>query len=125
MLPEALEVMKSLGFTYKTSLFWHKTGRMGLGYWFRGEVEILLFGIKGKVKAFKCQLPNHVEAPVGEHSEKPEIFREIIEKATANMSPRYLELFARKEVPGWRCLGRDIDNRDIRDSLASLGEVSI
>ena len=120
MLPEALEVMKALGYSYKTAVFWHKTGRNGLGYWFRGEVEILLFGVKGKVKAFRCQLPNHVEAPVGKHSEKPEIFREIIEKATASMNPRYLELFARKQTPNWVSVGYDIDGKDIRQALAEL-----
>jgi len=112
MLPEALQTMKAWGFKYKTKITWHKTGRLGLGYWFRGEVEELLFGVRGKVKAFRCQLPNFIEAPVREHSEKPEGFRQMIEVSTALTipEPKRIELFARKRVPGWDAWGDQVDD---------------
>lgn len=112
MLPEALQVMKAWGFRYKTLIAWHKTGRRGLGYWFRGEVEVLLFGVRGKVKAFRCQMPNFIEAPVLGHSEKPEEFRRLIEAATGLTiaHPRRIELFARKRVDGWDSWGDQVES---------------
>lgn len=110
MLPEAIDVMRVWGFQYKTKITWHKTGRLGLGYWFRGEIEELLFGVRGKVKAFRSSLPNFIETRVLSHSEKPEEFRRLIETATARTieNPRRIELFARKRVPGWDAWGNEI-----------------
>ncbi|HBV97753.1 MAG TPA: DNA methyltransferase [Desulfotomaculum sp.] len=112
MLKEGLQVMQAWGFNYKTKITWRKTGRLGLGYWFRGEIEELLFGVRGKIKAFRCQLPNFVEHPVLAHSEKPEIFREIIETATARTmeNRKRIELFARRRVPGWNAWGNEIES---------------
>lgn len=125
MLQEALIVMKEWGFKYKTAIFWRKIGRLGLGYWFRGEIEYLLFGVHGKVKAFRCQLPNFLEAPVLGHSEKPEEFRKLIEVATSRTieTPRRIELFARRRVPGWDAIGNAIDGIDIRCQLEDLVKV--
>jgi len=47
-LKEALEVIESWGFKYKTCAVWDKEW-IGMGYWFRGQHELLLVGIKGKV----------------------------------------------------------------------------
>ena len=58
LLPEALELMKTWGFKYKTAIFWRKIMSLGMGFWFRGQVEMLLLGIKGKIKAFRCQKAN-------------------------------------------------------------------
>jgi N6-adenosine-specific RNA methylase IME4 len=111
MLPDALYVMQAWGYKYKTKITWHKTGRVGLGYWFRGEVEELLFGIRGKVPAFRCQAPNFIETPVLGYSEKPEEFRKLIERATKWMEDRrMIELFARKKVPGWDAWGLDVES---------------
>ena len=46
-LREALKVMKSWGFEYKTHAIWDKEW-IGMGYWFRGQHELLLVGTKGK-----------------------------------------------------------------------------
>lgn len=120
LLPEALLVMSSWGYKYKTALFWWKIMSLGMGYWFRGQVEILLMGVKGKVKAFRCQKRNIFQIKVGKHSEKPEEFRKLIEEATKNMPDRkMIELFARKQVDEWDSIGNDIDGQDIRDILLS------
>ena len=106
LLEDALSVMRAWGYNYKAKITWHKTGRLGLGFWYRGEVEELLFGIKGKVKAFRSSLPNHIETPVLGHSEKPEEFRQLIEKSTISIpNPRRIELFARTRVEGWTAWG--------------------
>lgn len=47
-LNEAIEVMSSWGFDYRTCMVWDKE-IIGMGYWFRGQHELLLVGVKGKM----------------------------------------------------------------------------
>jgi len=47
-LPEALAVMEAWGFSFKTSAVWDKV-KLGMGYWFRGQHELLLVGVRGRV----------------------------------------------------------------------------
>lgn len=113
LLPDGFEVMKAWGYKYKTMLTWHKTGRLGLGFWFRGHTEHLLFGVKGKVKAFRLSEENFHETAVLKHSEKPEYFRGLIERATAKIdNPRRIELFARTRVEGWTAWGLEVDKNE-------------
>lgn len=109
MMPEAFQVMHTWGFKYKTMITWRKVMSLGMGYWWRGQTEHLLFGVKGKVKAFRMQEKNFIEHKVGRHSEKPAVFRELIERATVHM-PDKLEMFARVESPGWEVFGNEVDN---------------
>ena len=80
-----------------------------MGYWYRGQTEHLLFGVKGKVKAFRMQECNFIQAKVLRHSEKPAAFRELIERSTPDM-PDKLEMFARTETPGWDVYGNEVTN---------------
>lgn len=112
MKEDAMTLLKAWGYKYKTTIYWHKggkdgkPGRLGMGYWFRGEVEELLFGIRGNVKPFRTSIRNHISHPALAHSEKPECFRHLVEKVTtaANLLTR-LEMFARKRVDGWDAWG--------------------
>ncbi|HTM72238.1 MAG TPA: MT-A70 family methyltransferase, partial [Pseudolabrys sp.] len=85
MLPQAIEVMAAWGFTYKSLITWVKD-RPGTGYWIRNRVELLLIGTRGNVPApVPGEQPEQViEAPRGRHSEKPEVFAEIIERLFPN-----------------------------------------
>jgi N6-adenosine-specific RNA methylase IME4 len=107
MLPEALEVLNSWGFKYKTSLFWNKTPYLGMGYWFRNNVEILLVGVKGKVKAFGSNQANIIHYKVRQHSSKPPQFYTIIE--SLGLQPK-VELFARTRRQGWDVWGNQVPN---------------
>lgn len=109
MLPDAMKVLEAWRFKYKTKIVWHKILRKGLGYWFRVETEDLLVAVRGPVRAFRCQLPNFVEHEPGRHSEKPAVFRELIETATANMQNRAkIELFCRGlPAPSWTGWGNE------------------
>lgn len=81
MLPHALLVMAAWGFDYKSHHVWHKD-RTGTGYWNRNSHELLLIGTRGSVPAPApgTQWDSVIDAPVGEHSEKPEIFLRMIEE---------------------------------------------
>lgn len=113
MLLEAFEVMKAWGYKYKTMITWHKLlpkGKLGLGYWFRGEVELLLFGIHRRVPAFRSRLRNHIESVSPGHSKKPKEVYALIEAAGAP-EPR-IELFAAEERIGWNCWGLEVRGCD-------------
>ena len=95
-LLEALEVMKAWGFNYKTQAIWDK-GWVGMGYWFRGQHELLLVGVKGK---FSPPIPTLRESSVyrenkSKHSKKPLYFKELLDKQFPGKTK--LEMFARPE----------------------------
>ena len=78
-LPEALEVLTAWGFEYRTSMVWVKT-QIGMGYYARGQHEILLIGARGSLPVPKAENrpPSVLEAPRAAHSAKPAAFREVI-----------------------------------------------
>jgi N6-adenosine-specific RNA methylase IME4 len=107
MLPEAIDVMRAWGFTYRSHLIWIKD-RIGTGYWCRNRHEILLIGSKGTVPAPAPgeQPQSALEAAVGQHSEKPARFAELIKQ----LFPRApcIELFARSPRSGWDTCGNEV-----------------
>jgi len=104
MLPDALRVMDAWDFQYKSHCVWAKD-RIGTGYWFRNQHEILLVGTRGNVPApaMGTQVESLIDAPVGRHSEKPDQFYELIERYFPNL-PK-IELNARAVRPGWDAWG--------------------
>lgn len=118
LIQYGFQVLDAWGYKYKTMIVWRKTMSWGMGFWFRGQCELCLLGIKGKVKPFRYQKANFIQAKVGKHSEKPQEFYDFIEPVCVN--PK-LELFATKPREGWDCLGLEIDGNDICDIL-SKGE---
>jgi len=105
-LIEAIEVMSSWGFSYKTCMVWVKD-KIGMGYYARQQHEILLIGTKGNPGTpDPSSRPSSVfEAPRGRHSEKPAIIFELIQAMFPNR--RYLELFSRKQREGWESWGNE------------------
>ena len=106
-LEESIAVLNAWGFKYRTCAVWDKE-RKGMGYWFRIQHELLLVGVRGN---FRTPDPANrfdsvIRAPRAEHSKKPAIVHEMIEK----MFPgeRYVELFAREERPGWAVWGNEV-----------------
>jgi len=108
MQREALDVAEAWGFTPKTELVWKKitkTGKrwFGMGHYLRAEHEVCLVCVRGQVKPALRNVRTMFEAPAGRHSAKPDAFYEIVEKLVPG-GP-YVELFARRQRPGWACLG--------------------
>jgi N6-adenosine-specific RNA methylase IME4 len=99
-LPDAFAVMAAWGFTYKTYLVWVKP-QMGMGNYFRVSTELVLFGVKGGMRTQHFSLMNWFQVKRGAHSAKPEVFTDLVMKASP---PPYLELFARcrqgEQLPG-------------------------
>lgn len=106
LLLEGLKVMEAWGFEYKTNIVWHKIRKdggpdgRGVGFYFRNTTEIILFGVRGKLRTLepgRTQV-NIIRSQKREHSRKPDELYNIIE----NCSPApYLELFARGTRHNW------------------------
>lgn len=117
-LPDALEVIKRWGFTYRTVAFvWVKTNAdgspfMGLGYYTRQNAEVCLLAIRGHrrtaaspLRRVAADVRSVILAPRREHSRKPD---EQYERIRRLFGPdvRRIELFARPpHQPGWDVWG--------------------
>ena len=114
-LPAALEVTKAIGFRYITMVTWAKD-RSGLGQYFRGQTEHMLFAVRGKgynTKTERKDLSTLITAPrTKEHSRKPEESYELIE---ARSEGPYLEMFARGTArPGWDIWGHEAITEEVQ-----------
>lgn len=109
MLEHALSVMRSWDFTYKSQAIWVKD-KVGTGYWFRNQHELLLVGTRGNIPAPApgTQWRSVIEAPVGKHSAKPPEVRAMIEELFPTL-PR-IELFAREKVANWDAWGDEVES---------------
>lgn len=115
---EAVDLIRAWDFIPVTTIPWIKTNRdgsiyCGIGFWFQSCCEYLLIGRRGhlrkaksaatrglligKDRQFYCTKPS-------KHSTKPESLQDWIED---RWQGPYLELFARRERPGWTCWGHD------------------
>jgi N6-adenosine-specific RNA methylase IME4 len=78
--------------------------QIGLGNYFRHAHESLLFCTRGKAPSKIKNAPSVIFAPREEHSKKPWIVQSILEHMS---QPPGIELFARRDRPGWVCWGND------------------
>jgi len=106
-LYESLQVMDAWGFNYRSCAIWDK-GKMGMGYWFRIQHEILLVGIRGVFSPPTTD--NRVRSVFnlhrGKHSEKPALFYKTIESMFPDS--KKIELFARGVArDGWSVWGNE------------------
>lgn len=115
LLPQGLEVLKCWGFQYKTNLIWHKVRKdggpdgRGVGFYFRNTTEMVLFGIKGKLRTLapgRSQV-NIIRTQKREHSRKPDELYGIIEECSPGP---YLELFARGTRKNWDQWGNEVED---------------
>ena len=123
LMQEALCVMNSWGFEYKTVAFtWIKRNKVadslfwGMGNWTRSNPEFCLLGLKGKPRRISASVHSVIYSPIQGHSVKPAETRDRIVNLLGDI-PR-VELFARQPIDGWTSIGNDIDGRDIREVLS-------
>lgn len=107
-IQEALDVMKNWGFVYKSQFVWDKE-IIGMGYWVRGQHELLLIGTKGWFPPPEPEdrYSSVIREKRTEHSKKPDIVYEMIEKMFPD--EKYLELFARQQYNcNWTIWGNEL-----------------
>lgn len=107
LLPEALRVMDSWGFRYRSAAIWDKQ-RLGMGFWFRIQHENLLVGTQGNPLAVPepARVRSIFSEPWAGHSIKPRTVYEWIERAFPGTQK--LEMYARQARPGWAVWGNEI-----------------
>ena len=110
-LEEALRVVNAWGFVYKTHAAWDKE-LIGMGYWFRGQHELLLVATRGKVspppQGLRCG--SVIRHRRSRHSAKPPEVRDMIAEWFPNA--RRLEMFAREHPEGWTVWGNEVEAND-------------
>ena len=112
LVPEAFEVLRAWGFTYKAMIVWHKIRKdggsdgRGVGFYFRNVTETILFGVRGNLRTFAPgrRQVNLIASRKREHSRKPDELYPIVEACSPGP---YLELFARYPRPGWSAWGNE------------------
>jgi N6-adenosine-specific RNA methylase IME4 len=118
LIAEGLDVLNAWGFTYKTNIIWYKIRKdggpdgRGVGFYFRNVTEIVLFGVKGRLRTLdpgRSQV-NIIPSRKREHSRKPDELYEIIEACSPGP---YLEMFARGTRENWATWGHEADSYEI------------
>lgn len=103
-LPKAFRLIDEWGFRYITCLTWVKPS-IGMGNYFRGSTEQVLFAVKGSQPLKRRDVGTHFEAPRGDrHSAKPDEFYKLVE--SCSYAP-YIDIFGRKGRDGWSVWGEN------------------
>lgn len=103
-LPKAFRLIEAWGFRYITCLTWVKPS-FGMGNYFRGSTEQVLFCVKGSQLLKRKDVGTHFEAPRGDrHSAKPDEFYKLVE--SCSYAP-FIDIFGRKGREGWAVWGEN------------------
>jgi N6-adenosine-specific RNA methylase IME4 len=114
-LPASFSVVEAWGFEYKQMIVWHKSvnGSPFVTHIAPSHAEFLLVAVVGSPTR-TGQFPSSVvPVPSGcggggrRHSEKPDVFGDLIEAASPGP---YLEMFARRQRLGWDTWGNEALN---------------
>jgi N6-adenosine-specific RNA methylase IME4 len=109
LLPEALQVMRAWGFTYKTNRAWIKHKGPTIGWFSNSKHELLLVGVKPETPHPLIKYDSIFEYEPSKHSKKPiEVYREIQQMYPGPLDKTfYLEWFARETPEGWESWGNE------------------
>jgi len=102
-LPDALRILKGWGFKYQCLMTWIKNVGFTPYSWMY-STEHILFGSKGTLKLLELGIRLDFNAKVQEHSRKPDIFYEIVRKASPE--PR-IDVFSREKREGFDQFGNE------------------
>ena len=146
LIRDGLDVLEAWGYHVNGTAVWVKTkldgsvSNMGLRRPFKASHEIALIGVKNGFtkKMVSMNEPSVVidkrihnwerkTSSVPTHSRKTELFYDALERIYPNANK--LELFARRDRPGWTCCGNELpalgdrpDKEDIRASIERLSK---
>ena len=123
----ALDVIAAWGFEHKTTAFtWVKQNRseygmfMGQGYWTRANPESCWLATRGSPSRLNADVRQLIIARIEEHSRKPDEVYSRVERLVAGP---YLELYARRQRPGWTTWGNEIPAPAIVQPLPQIAEL--
>lgn len=99
----SFEILDKWGFRDVAILTWVKD-RMGLGTWLRSQSEFCIMAVKGTPKVNLTNETTVLNAPMREHSRKPDEFYSMVDSLSIG---RKLEYFSREKREGWEIYGND------------------
>jgi len=104
-LPKGFDLIERWGFRYITALTWVKP-HFGMGNYFRGQTEHVLFGVKGSQPLKRKDVGTAFHWPRGPqgHSSKPMEFYQMVESCSPGP---YLEMFSRCDRADWFAWGEN------------------
>ena len=105
LLKDGIALLEAWRAEYMTALIWVKDGNYGTGFYVRTRAELLLIGVRPKSRPWLNKPDQVITAPRGRHSEKPPVHDLV---AAAVGDGPFLEMFARRLVPGWTVIGNEI-----------------
>jgi len=107
LLEDCFKVISAWGFKYKTSFVWDKV-KHNMGHYNSVRHEFLLICTRGSCTPDVLKLYDSVQVVerTNIHSQKPEIFREIID--TIYPIGKRIELFSRVKIDNWERFGNEL-----------------
>jgi N6-adenosine-specific RNA methylase IME4 len=117
LLTDGLLVMHEWGFVQKTTFVWVKMAKeqyvagfasqpamaFGMGRYFRAAHELCLIGTCGSMMPANRAQRSVIMHPALKHSAKPEELQDSLDLMYP--TAQKLEMFARRDRPGWTCTG--------------------
>jgi N6-adenosine-specific RNA methylase IME4 len=101
----SFDLLDSWGFRDVAILTWVKD-RMGLGAWLRSQSEYCIMAVKGKPLISLTNQTTVLQAPMREHSRKPDEFYSMVDELCVG---RKLDYFSREQRDGWLTYGNDLE----------------
>ena len=102
-MPDAFALLRAWGFEHKMVVTWVKD-RFGTGRWLRSKSEFCIMAVKGSPKVDLTNQTTVIDAPMREHSRKPDAFYALVDSLCVG---RKLDYFSREKRPGWAQFGND------------------
>ena len=124
-IEEAMKIIQAWNFEYTTQIVWNKKS-IGLGHTARQMHEVLLIAKKGNFPTPLYKPPSIFEEKRTDHSKKPEMSYEIIQRMYPDS--RKIELFARQVHSGWTGVGFEASEKvstKTEEKVSTLSEEKI
>ncbi len=93
----SFELLDEWGFRDVAILTWCKS-KMGLGVWLRSQSEFCIMAVKGKPKVNLTNQTTVLNAPMREHSRKPDEFYSMVDELCVGYK---IDWFSREHRDGW------------------------
>lgn len=107
---QAQEIAESIGYKLHARMIWDKVTGIPAAFTVRYGHEYLLYMYKGKLipvaKEERGKIHTVFREQVKQHSKKPEIAYQIIERLYPDL--RKIEMYARNTRDGWDCFGNEV-----------------